>query len=85
MKKLIFALALIAVLVAMVACAAPTPTPAPNSDRDGDTVLNGEDNCPDAANTAQEDIDNDGEGDACDPSIQNKKTQVLEIISDKEE
>jgi uncharacterized delta-60 repeat protein len=39
-----------------------TPT-----DPDGDGVLNPDDNCPDDANPAQTDSDNDGLGDACDP------------------
>ena len=36
------------------------------SDRDGDGIHDGFDNCPDAANTDQSDIDDDGRGDACD-------------------
>jgi len=36
------------------------------NDRDGDGVLNDDDNCPDDANTDQADEDNDGLGDACD-------------------
>lgn len=36
-------------------------------DRDEDTVLDGLDNCPDAANPGQEDLDLDLIGDACDP------------------
>jgi hypothetical protein len=42
---------------------APTATP---NDRDGDGVLNAEDNCPEAINTAQSDEDQDGVGDRCD-------------------
>jgi len=36
------------------------------SDKDGDGLLDGKDNCPMAANPAQEDFDLDGAGDACD-------------------
>ena len=38
-------------------------------DRDGDTVPDLEDNCPDDPNTEQSDLDFDGIGDACDDSI----------------
>jgi len=37
----------------------------PDGDEDGDGVLNGEDNCPNTANTDQADIDNNGIGDVC--------------------
>ncbi|AUX34787.1 MULTISPECIES: thrombospondin type 3 repeat-containing protein [Sorangium] len=46
------------------ACAVPTPGAI---DFDGDGVLDGADNCPHAENPRQEDLDGDGEGDACDP------------------
>ena len=36
------------------------------SDRDGDGVIDIQDNCPDASNEAQTDIDGDGQGDLCD-------------------
>lgn len=41
------------------------------NDSDGDTVINDQDNCPDDANTAQDDFDDDGLGDVCDPDDDN--------------
>ncbi|MEM7273146.1 MAG: protein kinase [Actinomycetota bacterium] len=38
-------------------------------DRDDDGVIDAEDNCPDAANDAQTDLDGDTVGDACDPDV----------------
>lgn len=41
----------------------------PDGDEDGDGVPNGEDNCPDAWNAGQDDLDGDGFGDACDDDL----------------
>lgn len=38
-------------------------------DRDGDGIVDSEDNCPDVFNPDQADMDGDGVGDACDPDI----------------
>ncbi len=38
-----------------------------NVDSDGDNIANAFDNCPDNSNPNQEDLDNDGFGDICDP------------------
>lgn len=40
-------------------------------DVDADTIPNNQDNCPDDANTTQDDFDNDGLGDVCDPDDDN--------------
>jgi hypothetical protein len=40
-------------------------------DSDGDGILDDDDNCPDKENPMQEDLDSDGEGDICDPDIDN--------------
>jgi hypothetical protein len=40
-------------------------------DDDGDTIPDSQDNCPNDANTAQNDFDNDGLGDVCDPDDDN--------------
>lgn len=39
------------------------------TESDGDTVIDGADNCPAAANTNQADADGDGKGDACDVTV----------------
>lgn len=47
-----------------------TPEPVLN-DNDGDGVLNEQDNCPEAQNPKQEDMDNDGLGNVCDQDNDN--------------
>jgi len=42
------------------------PLPIHPTDRDGDCILNSNDNCPDNYNPGQQDTDGDGIGDACD-------------------
>ncbi len=57
------------------------------ADRDGDGVLDGSDNCPDAPNAAQGDADADGVGDACEvlPSgntpVEAGKVAIVRLIS----
>jgi thrombospondin type 3 repeat protein len=46
----------------------PTAGGPPAGDADADSVPDASDNCPGNANTDQADVDNDGIGDACDPS-----------------
>ncbi len=57
--------------------AAPPPPPA---DRDGDGVLDGADNCPDASNADQADGDRDGVGNACDDSDASRPPEVGETV-----
>jgi lysophospholipase L1-like esterase len=45
----------------------PAPLDGPLADADGDGISNGEDNCATVANPRQDDRDEDGLGDACDP------------------
>ena len=49
----------------------PPPEPCTQADRDGDGIPDGSDNCPDASNTSQADLDADGAGDACDADDDN--------------
>ena len=51
--------------LACAACAFDTS----GCDSDGDGVVDGADNCPNAANADQADADGDGVGDACDPDL----------------
>ncbi|WP_438853359.1 thrombospondin type 3 repeat-containing protein [Agromyces sp. M3QZ16-3] len=45
-----------------------TTSPTVN-DRDGDGIVDEQDNCPDVVNPEQDDLDSDGLGDSCDPDI----------------
>jgi len=45
------------------------PPPPEDPDRDEDGVDNADDNCPGVANSEQDDLDNDGKGNACDGDI----------------
>lgn len=45
------------------------PIPAEDEDTDLDGILNGSDNCPFSANVDQADMDEDGQGDVCDPDV----------------
>ncbi len=51
----------------------PSPPLPPPTDTDGDGLIDGQDNCPQAANADQTDSDGDGTGNACDncPAIAN--------------
>jgi len=52
--------------VAVDAAPPDAPPPDANTDRDGDTIRDMDDNCPNVSNTDQADCDGDGIGDACD-------------------
>jgi formylglycine-generating enzyme required for sulfatase activity len=57
-------LALVCVLGSSTA-SAYAPNACPEDDRDGDSIVDASDNCPDVANAEQGDCDGDGVGDAC--------------------
>jgi hypothetical protein len=50
-----------------------------SEDADGDAVRDGVDNCPDAPNPSQHDLDGDAVGDACDPDFE---AQVMQLLLD---
>ena len=60
-------LAVLCVLALALAASAAAAHPEPN-DVDGDLVLNAQDNCPEAYNPTQADVDGDGVGNVCDPT-----------------
>ena len=47
------------------------PTPTPDTDADNDGVEDASDNCPQTANTGQDNFDGDSQGDACDADDDN--------------
>lgn len=65
MAKRILSLLCILILVLFIGCDGGCGTAA---DKDGDGILDAEDNCPAAYNPDQTDSDGDGRGDACDGS-----------------
>lgn len=52
---------------------------APDSDRDGDGIADTADNCPDVSNPDQDDNDQNGAGNACDPTVSNPPPAPLEV------
>jgi hypothetical protein len=52
------------------------------SDRDGDSVPDCSDNCPDTPNPGQEDLDHDGAGDACDNCLQTPNPSQQDLDGD---
>ena len=64
-------------LILMIGCAqeeaegpqTPTPPTIADGDLDDDGVPDIDDNCPEAHNPGQQDLDGDGEGDDCDEDI----------------
>ena len=53
------------VLLGTLACTVAAES-SPMNDKDQDTIVDDQDNCPDIANTAQTDEDGDGIGNVCD-------------------
>ena len=53
--------------------------PGPYGDLDGDGVLNGQDNCPQAYNRDQADMDLDGKGDVCDDEDDADGDRVIDV------
>ncbi|GGI56325.1 PA domain-containing protein [Winogradskyella haliclonae] len=55
----------------------------PSQDVDGDGILNAIDNCPDNANSDQQDSNGNGIGDVCDTSYEDPNNITLEITSER--
>ena len=59
-----------------------SPTPSPTNDRDGDGIVDRNDNCPTVANSNQVNIDRDDSGDACDSHTPIRTAAELRRIPD---
>ncbi len=68
MKRIIFSriVILLVVFLSLSSCGNGQNSDSENTDLDGDGILNANDNCVQISNPAQEDIDSDNIGDACD-------------------